>query len=229
MSQISSPAVQAASASPENLSIASAVSAVKDAIRAVRAGRAVAMFDDHDREDECDLVVPAEAMDEAMMALFIRECSGIVCLCLDDARIRQLGLPPMVSCNESRHQTAFTVSIEARQGVTTGVSARDRLTTIRTAIAPNARPHDVVRPGHVFPLRANPDGVLGRRGHTEGSVDLARLAGFQPAAVLCELMNPDGSMMRGEAARRFAAERGFPVLSISQLVEYRQAFECSAT
>jgi len=156
------------------------------------------------------------------MALFIRECSGIVCLCLDDARVRQLDLPPMVARNESRHGTAFTVSIEARQGVSTGVSARDRLTTIRAAVAADARPEDLARPGHIFPLRAHSQGVLGRRGHTEGSVELARLAGFPPAAVLCELMNADGSMMRGAATEAFAAAHGFPLLSIAELVRYRE-------
>lgn len=206
----------------------SASAAVREAIKAVRAGRAVALFDDHDREDECDLVIPAEVMDEAMMALFIRECSGIVCLCLDEAQVRHLCLPPMVVSNESRFRTAFTVSIEARQGVSTGVSAKDRLTTIRAAIADAARPEDLVSPGHVFPLRAHPQGVLGRRGHTEGSVDLARLAGFKPAAVLCELMHPDGTMMRGQAARDFAAAYDFPVLSIAQLVEYRRQSELEA-
>ncbi|MCE1241694.1 3,4-dihydroxy-2-butanone-4-phosphate synthase [Oryzomicrobium sp.] len=196
--------------------------AVADAIAALRDGRAVVLLDDFDRENEGDLIVAAEAMDEAMMALFIRECSGIVCLCLDDARIRRLDLPPMVVRNESRHGTAFTVSIEAKVGVTTGVSAADRLTTIRAAIAPDATPADLARPGHVFPLRAHSKGVLGRRGHTEGSVDLARLAGFAPAAVLCELMNPDGTMMRGAALEAFAAARGFPLLTIAQLAEYRQ-------
>ncbi len=201
---------------------AAAVAAVDTAIAAFRDGRAVVLLDDHDRENEADLIVPAVTMTETQMALFIRECSGIVCLCLDDARVRQLDLPPMVARNESRHGTAFTVSIEARQGVSTGVSARDRLTTIRAAVAADARPEDLARPGHIFPLRAHSQGVLGRRGHTEGSVDLARLAGFPPAAVLCELMNADGSMMRGAATEAFAAAHGFPLLSIAELVRYRE-------
>ena len=201
---------------------AAAVAAVDTAIAAFRDGRAVVLLDDHDRENEADLIVPAVTMTETQMALFIRECSGIVCLCLDDARVRQLDLPPMVARNESRHGTAFTVSIEARQGVSTGVSARDRLTTIRAAVAADARPADLARPGPIFPLRAHSQGVLGRRGHTEGSVDLARLAGFPPAAVLCELMNADGSMMRGAATEAFAAAHGFPLLSIAELVRYRE-------
>lgn len=208
-----------------HLDFAAVRAAVGAAIKAVGSGRAVALFDDNDREDECDLVIPAEVMDEAMMALFIRECSGIVCLCLDEARVSRLQLPPMVTSNESRFRTAFTVSIEARHGVSTGVSAHDRLTTIRTAIAESAQPEDLVSPGHVFPLRAHPQGVLGRRGHTEGSVDLARLAGFKPAAVLCELMHADGSMMRGQAARHFAERHGFPVLTVAQLATFRRYAE----
>ena len=199
-----------------------AKAAIDVAASAFRAGRPVALFDDHDREDECDLVIPGEVMDEATMALFIRECSGIVCLCLDPAWVDRLQLPPMAETNQSRFGAAFTVSIEARHGVTTGVSAHDRLRTIRAAIADAAHPADVVSPGHVFPLRAHPQGVLGRRGHTEGSVDLVRLAGYKPAAVICELMNPDGTMLRGDGARAFAARNGFPALSIAQIVSYRQ-------
>jgi 3,4-dihydroxy 2-butanone 4-phosphate synthase len=125
--------------------------------------------------------------------------------------------------NGSRYGTPFTVSIEARHGVTTGVSAADRVSTIQAAIARNAQPDDLVRPGHVFPLRATPGGVLARAGHTEGSVDLARLAGLQPAAVLCELMNPDGTMMRGEQIEQFAEERAFPILTIAELIQWRRA------
>jgi 3,4-dihydroxy 2-butanone 4-phosphate synthase len=135
--------------------------------------------------------------------------------------VRALELPPMAQENGSRYGTPFTVSIEAREGVTTGVSAQDRVTTIRAAIAPNAKPQDLVRPGHVFPLRANPGGVLARAGHTEGSVELAILAGLQPSAVLCELMNEDGTMMRGEAIERFARQRGYPILTIAELIEWR--------
>jgi 3,4-dihydroxy 2-butanone 4-phosphate synthase len=153
----------------------------------------------------------------------IRECSGIVCLCLSADKVRELELPPMAIENGSRYGTPFTVSIEARHGVTTGVSAADRVTTVRAAIAPDAKPEDLVRPGHVFPLRATPGGVLARAGHTEGSVDLATMAGLQPAAVLCELMNPDGTMMRGEDIERFAEERGFPILTIAEMIEWRKA------
>jgi 3,4-dihydroxy 2-butanone 4-phosphate synthase len=193
------------------------------ALQAMREGRAVVLQDDHDRENEADLIVAAEHLSVETMALLIRECSGIVCLCLPDERIRALELPPMAVNNESRHGTAFTVSIEARQGVTTGVSAADRVTTIRAAIADHAKPADIVRPGHVFPLRAMPGGVLARRGHTEGTVDLAILAGLKPAGVLCELMNPDGTMMRGAEVEGFAAQHNMPMLTIAELVEFRRA------
>lgn len=196
---------------------------VEKAISAFREGRPVILMDDDDRENEADLIIPAEIITEPLMALFIRECSGIVCLCMDATRIQQLELPPMVTNNKSRFGTAFTISIEARDGVTTGVSAKDRVTTIQAAIAENARPNDLVHPGHVFPLRAHEQGVLGRRGHTEGSTDLARIAGFRPSAVLCELMNPDGTMMRGQEIQRFSAEKDFPILSIENLVCYRKA------
>jgi 3,4-dihydroxy 2-butanone 4-phosphate synthase len=192
---------------------------VSEAVQAFREGRAVVLADDPDRENEGDLIIPAEKLTVEVMALMIRECSGIVCLCLEDALARHLELPPMVARNESKNQTAFTVSIEAKEGVTTGVSAQDRLTTIRAAIRPGALPGDLARPGHVFPLRAHPKGLAGRRGHTEGSVDLARMAGLMPAAVLCELMNADGTMMRGETLERFAEDHGFPFLTVQDLVE----------
>ncbi|MGF6242746.1 3,4-dihydroxy 2-butanone 4-phosphate synthase [Paraburkholderia sp. GAS38] len=193
------------------------------ALQAMRDGRAVVLQDDHDRENEADLIVSAERLTNETMALLIRECSGIVCLCLPDDKVRALHLPPMAARNESRHGTAFTVSIEAREGVTTGVSAADRVTTIRAAIAENAKPTDIVSPGHVFPLRASPGGVLARRGHTEGTVDLAILAGLRPAGVLCELMNADGTMTRGADVERFAAQHNLPMLTIAELVEFRAA------
>jgi 3,4-dihydroxy 2-butanone 4-phosphate synthase len=191
------------------------------AVEATRAGIPVILLDDFDRENEADLIVAADKLTVETMAVMIRECSGIVCLCLSADKVRALDLPPMAQENGSRYGTPFTVSIEAREGVTTGVSAQDRVTTIRAAIAPAARPQDLVRPGHVFPLRANPGGVLARAGHTEGSVELAILAGLQPSAVLCELMNEDGTMMRGAAIERFARQRGYPILTIAELIEWR--------
>jgi len=193
------------------------------ALEALRQGRAVALLDDDDRENEADLIYAAEKLYIEGMALMIRECSGIVCLCLPDETVRALHLPPMVADNGSKYGTAFTVSIEAREGVTTGVSAVDRLTTIRAAIADGAKPGDIVSPGHVFPLRAQPGGVLTRRGHTEGTVDLTILAGLKPAGVLCELMNPDGTMSRGAQIDAFVKERNIPVLTIAELADFRIA------
>jgi len=195
------------------------------ALAAMRAGRPVILVDDEDRENEADLIVAAEALTVPTMALLIRECSGIVCLCLTRDKVTALDLPPMVDRNESRFSTAFTVSIEARHGVTTGVSAQDRVATIRAAIAEGAQPGDLVRPGHVFPLSAHPQGVLGRRGHTEGAVDLARLAGLRPAAVLCELMNPDGTMARGPDIERFAEWHDLLVIRIDDLIRWRELEE----
>lgn len=201
---------------------------VQQALIAMREGRPVILMDDIDRENEADLIVAAEKITTESMALMIRDCSGIVCLCLTDEKLQALDLPPMVAQNESRYGTAFTVSIEAKVGVTTGVSAADRVTTIRTAIADHAKPEDLARPGHVFPLRAQPGGVLQRRGHTEGSVDLARLAGLKPAAVLCELMNEDGTMAHGEQVVQYAMRHRLPVVSIADLVAYRGAEEVQA-
>ena len=194
---------------------------LRRAIAAMQQGKPLLLCDDDERENEADLVVAAERIDVPAMALLIRECAGIVCLCLGDELLQGLDLPPMVAHNECSHGTAFTVSVDARRGIRTGVSAADRVATVRAAIADDARASDLVRPGHVFPLRAVPGGVLVRRGHTEGAVDLARLAGLKPAAVICELMNADGSMARGEQIRRFARRRGLPVLSIADLVDWR--------
>ena len=196
-------------------------SRIHAALHAMRAGIPVVLLDDFDRENEADLIVAAEHVTVETMALLIRECSGIVCLCLNAETVRALALPPMVTQNESRYGTPFTVSIEAREGISTGVSAADRVTTVRAAIAPDAKPEDLVKPGHVFPLCATTGGVLARRGHTEGAIDLAELAGLRPAAVLCELMNPDGSMMRGAEIDAFAATHGMPILSIADLIAWR--------
>lgn len=196
---------------------------VEQALQALREQRGVLLVDDDDRENEGDLIFAAEHISVPQMAMLIRECSGIVCLCLTDDRLCQLGLPPMVANNTSKNGTAFTVSIEAKNGVSTGVSAQDRVTTIRTAIAPHARPEDLARPGHVFPLRAQPGGVFTRRGHTEGTVDLMLLAGLQPAGVLCELTNADGSMARLPQVAAFAKQHDMPVCAIEDIVRYRQA------
>jgi 3,4-dihydroxy 2-butanone 4-phosphate synthase len=200
---------------------------IEAAIAAMRAGIPVVMLDDHDRENEADLVVAAETLTRDVMAQLIR-AGGLVCLALEDERLKQLDLPPMVPANDSLHGTAFTVSIDARHGVSTGISAADRLATVRAAIAPNAKPADLARPGHIFPLRAVPGGVLARRGHTEGSVDLAKLAGLMPAAVIVELMDREGEMLRSKAAKNYARRHGFPVLTIAEIVAYRSKVERDA-
>jgi len=195
------------------------------AMNDMRRGHPVILVDDFDRENEADLIVAAEKLSAAAMAVLIRECSGIVCLCLPAEALDRLHIPLMVSNNESRFQTAFTVSIEAREGVTTGVSAQDRVTTIRAAIKDGAQPSDLVSPGHVFPLRAAPGGILERKGHTEGAVELARLAGLKPAAVLCEITNEDGTMAKGNRIDEFAEEHEMVVLSIAELAAYRLSLE----
>jgi 3,4-dihydroxy 2-butanone 4-phosphate synthase / GTP cyclohydrolase II len=193
---------------------------VHAAVTAIRAGRAVILVDDEDRENEGDLVFAAEhATPEAInfMAKFGR---GLICLSLTGEQIDRLRLPMMPQAGAPLG-TAFTLSIEAREGVTTGISAADRARTIQVAIAPDASPHDVVTPGHIFPLRARPGGVLVRTGQTEGSVDLARLAGLQPAAVICEIMNDDGSMARMPDLQVFSKTHDLPILSIADLIRYR--------
>jgi 3,4-dihydroxy 2-butanone 4-phosphate synthase len=196
---------------------------IQAAIDAMQSALPVIVLDDDDRENEADLIAAASNLTHDVMARMIRDCSGIVCLCLDAATVDRLELPMMATRNESRFGTPFTVSIEARHGVTTGVSAADRLTTVRAAIASNAKASDIVSPGHMFPLRASPGGVLTRRGHTEGSVDLAQLAGLGSAAVLCELMTRDGDMLRGRQAKAYGRRNGFPVLTIEDIVAYRQS------
>jgi 3,4-dihydroxy 2-butanone 4-phosphate synthase len=183
--------------------------------------------DDEDRENEGDLIFPAESLTEAQMAMLIRDCSGIVCLCLPGEKIDSLNLPMMVKHSSCRFKTAFTVSIDAVYGVTTGVSAKDRMTTVQAAIADEARPDDLSRPGHVFPLRARDGGVLERTGHTEATVDLMRLAGLRPYGVLAELTNPDGTMALGPDIDVFAERHGMPVLSIADVVHYRETLRVS--
>jgi 3,4-dihydroxy 2-butanone 4-phosphate synthase len=211
------------------LQFGSPIQRVENALTALRAGRGVLVVDDEDRENEGDLIFAAETMTVEQMALMIRACSGIVCLCLTDDRVRQLQLPMMVENNSSQFQTAFTVTIEAAHGVTTGVSAQDRLTTIAAAIADGAEPSDLHRPGHVFPLRARKGGVLERRGHTEATIDLMGLAGFNPYGVLCELTNDDGSMARLAEVVAFAIQQQCPVLSIEDLVAYRLQLQQQAS
>ncbi|MCO6549330.1 MULTISPECIES: 3,4-dihydroxy-2-butanone-4-phosphate synthase [unclassified Gilliamella] len=194
---------------------------VKKAIASIKAGQGVLVLDDEDRENEGDIIWAAESITIEQMALTIRYGSGIVCLCLPKKRCDELNLPMMVENNTSKNNTAFTISIEAANGVTTGVSAADRVTTIKAAVNDNAKPSDLNHPGHVFPLVAKEGGVLIRRGHTEASIDLVTLAGLKPAAVLCELTNDDGTMARAPEVVKFANEYHMPVVTIEDIVEYR--------
>ncbi|WP_159023276.1 3,4-dihydroxy-2-butanone-4-phosphate synthase [Formosa sp. L2A11] len=185
-------------------------------------GKGVILIDDKNRENEGDLVFSAHNMTLKDMALMIRNCSGIVCLCLTNEKADSLNLPYMVEVNTSSFQTPFTVSIEAKEGVTTGVSAKDRLTTIQVASNENAKSQDLAKPGHIFPLRGRNNGVLDRKGHTEGSIDLMKLAGLKPEAVLCELMNADGTMARIDTISKFANEHDLMVVSIEDIIHYRK-------
>ncbi len=198
---------------------------VESALQALREQRGVMVLDHEDRENEADMIFAAETMTVEQMALTIRHGSGIVCLCITEQRRQQLALPMMVENNSSAYGTGFTVTIEAAQGVTTGVSAADRLTTVRAAIAEHAVADDLNRPGHVFPLRAREGGVLTRGGHTEATIDLVRLAGFSPTGVLCELTNDDGTMARAPEAIIFAKQYNMPVVTIDDLVAWRQRYD----
>jgi 3,4-dihydroxy 2-butanone 4-phosphate synthase len=196
---------------------------VEKALAAVRQGRGILVTDDEDRENEGDVIFPAQTITDAQMALLIRDCSGIVCLCLTGDKVDALDLPMMVEANTSRFGTAFTVSIEAAKGVTTGVSAHDRAVTVRAAAADDAKPEDLHTPGHIFPLRSRTGGVLERPGHTEATVDLMRLAGRKPYGVLCELTNPDGTMARLPEIVAFSRRHYMPVVTVEDLIEYRRS------
>ena len=197
------------------------IALVDRAIAEIRKGRMVILTDDEDRENEGDLVMAAEKVTPAAINFMATHGRGLICVSLTEDRIRQLALPLMVQDNTSPFGTAFTVSIEAARGVTTGISAADRARTILAAVAPKAKPGDLVRPGHVFPLRAREGGVLVRTGQTEGSVDLARLAGLFPAGVICEVMNPDGTMARRPELQRFGRKHALTLLSVADLIRYR--------
>lgn len=199
------------------------VQRVERALLSLKNGQGVLVTDDEERENEGDLIYAAESLTKEQMALLIRECSGIVCLCLPEQKIKQLQLPMMVQDNKSHYQTAFTVSIEAANGVTTGVSAQDRVTTIHAAIAADAQPQDIHSPGHVFPLRARAGGVLERRGHTEATVDLMTLSGLNPCGVLCEVTLENGEMARMPELIDFAQKHDIPLVTIEDLAQYRLA------
>jgi 3,4-dihydroxy 2-butanone 4-phosphate synthase/GTP cyclohydrolase II len=194
---------------------------VEAALEDIRQGKMVILVDDEDRENEGDLTMAAEKVTPEAINFMAKYGRGLICLSLTDERLNELRLPMMVSENTSRFQTAFTVSVDARKGVTTGISAADRATTILTAVDENTQPEDLVSPGHIFPLRARQGGVLVRTGQTEGSVDLARLAGLKPAGVICEIMKDDGTMARMPDLLIFAEEHGLKIVTISDLIKYR--------
>jgi 3,4-dihydroxy 2-butanone 4-phosphate synthase / GTP cyclohydrolase II len=197
-----------------------------EALAALKQGRMIIVTDDEQRENEADLVLAAEHVNEQAMAFIIRHTGGVVCLALSNVLADQLHLPPMVAQNTSSRGTPFTISIEAKEGVSTGISAHDRTVTIQKAISPQALPSDLVSPGHVFPLRADNGGVLVRAGHTEASIDLMKLADLRKGAILSELMNEDGTMMRGETLRRFAEEHDIPLVSVAEIIAHRRQTEC---
>jgi 3,4-dihydroxy 2-butanone 4-phosphate synthase/GTP cyclohydrolase II len=194
---------------------------IPELLEELRAGRMVVVVDDEDRENEGDLIMAAELVKPSDINFMVTHARGLVCLSLTRERCAQLGLNPMVRDNTSQHHTNFTVSIEAAEGVTTGISAYDRAHTVRTAVRPDAKPADLSQPGHIFPLMAQPGGVLNRAGHTEAAADLALLAGFEPAGVLVEILNPDGSMARRPQLEAFAREHGLKIGSIEDLIRYR--------
>ena len=198
---------------------------VEEALEDFRLGRMLIIVDDEDRENEGDLAIAAEHITPEAINFMAKHGRGLICLALSSGIVDQLGLEMMARNNQSPFQTAFTVSIEARHGVTTGISAADRATTVKAAVAVDARPNDLVQPGHIFPLRARAGGVLVRTGQTEGSVDLARLAGLRPGAVICEIMNDDGTMARRPDLEVFAQEHDIKIVTIADLIAYRMRTE----
>jgi 3,4-dihydroxy 2-butanone 4-phosphate synthase/GTP cyclohydrolase II len=198
---------------------------IEDALAEIRAGRMVIVVDDEDRENEGDLIFAAEKVTPETISFMVRHCSGIIFVSMESERLEALHLPPMVAENSESMRTAFTISVDARHGTTTGISAADRTVTIRTLVDADAKPSDLARPGHIFPLRYTPGGVLRRAGHTEASVDLARGAGLYPAGVGCELVNEDGTMARLPDLERFAEEHGLLIISIADLISYRRRWE----
>ncbi|CAK0739379.1 3,4-dihydroxy-2-butanone 4-phosphate synthase [uncultured Gammaproteobacteria bacterium] len=201
------------------------VSPIEQIVEDARQGRMFILVDDENRENEGDLIIPAEAASAEMINFMIRYGRGLVCLALSRERVERLNLPLMARHNQSRHQTAFTLSIEAREGVSTGISAADRARTIQAAVAPKATAYDIVTPGHIFPLVARDGGVLVRAGHTEAAVDIARLAGREPAGVICEILNDDGTMARLPDLIVFARQHGLKVGTIADLIAWRRRTE----
>ncbi|AOA59771.1 bifunctional 3,4-dihydroxy-2-butanone-4-phosphate synthase/GTP cyclohydrolase II [Acinetobacter larvae] len=202
-----------------------ALNTVEELIADIRAGKMVILMDDEDRENEGDLVIAATHVRPEDINFMITHARGLVCLTLSKERCQQLNLPLMVEANGAQHGTNFTLSIEAAEGISTGISAAERAHTIRTAVAAHAKPSDIVQPGHIFPLMAQPGGVLHRAGHTEAGCDLARLAGLEPAAVICEIIKEDGSMARRPDLEIFAEKHGIKIGTIADLIHYRMTNE----
>ena len=202
---------------------------IEEALDDIREGRMVILIDDEDRENEGDLTIAAEKVTPEIINFMAKYGRGLICLSMTPERVEYLKLPMMADMNTSRFGTAFTVSIEARKGVTTGISAADRAKTIKTAIDPKSKSEDIARPGHIFPLRAQRGGVLKRAGQTEGSVDLATLAGLYPAGVICEIMNDDGTMARVPELAAFAKKHGLKMITIKDLIQFRMRNQCLVT
>ncbi len=198
---------------------------IEEIIEEARAGRMFILVDDEDRENEGDLIIPAQYAHADAVNFMAKYGRGLICLALESAQVKRLGLPPMARHNMSRHATAFTVSIEAREGITTGISAGDRARTVAAAINPAATAQDIASPGHIFPLEARDGGVLVRAGHTEAAVDISRLAGLNPAGVICEVMNDDGTMARLPDLITFGKEHGIKIATIADLIAYRRRSE----
>ena len=202
-----------------------AISSIEEIIIEMRAGRMVILVDEEDRENEGDLVLAAEHVTPEAINFMVKHARGLVCLTLNESRCKQIGLTPMARDNKSAYNTAFTVSIEAATGVTTGISAHDRARTIQVAVARDAKPDDIVQPGHIFPITAKPGGVLVRAGHTEAGCDLAQIAGFEPSSVICEILKDDGSMARLPDLIEFAREHNLKIGTIADLIHYRSRNE----
>jgi 3,4-dihydroxy 2-butanone 4-phosphate synthase / GTP cyclohydrolase II len=202
-----------------------AFSTIPELVEELRAGRIIILVDDEDRENEGDLIVASSCITPEHINFMATHARGLICLTLTEQRCRQLGLPLMVEHNTEAQGTRFTVSVDAARGATTGISAADRALAVRTAVAPGAEPHDLVMPGHIFPLMAEPGGVLTRAGHTEAGSDLARLAGFEPSATIVEVLNEDGTMARRPDLEAFAAQHGLKLGSIADLIQYRMVNE----
>jgi 3,4-dihydroxy 2-butanone 4-phosphate synthase/GTP cyclohydrolase II len=207
------------------LSTSASIAPIEEIIAEMRAGRMVILVDEEDRENEGDLVLAAEHVTPEAINFMVKHARGLVCLTLTEARCKQIGLTQMARDNKSQFSTAFTVSIEAATGVTTGISAQDRSRTVQAAVARNAGPEDIVQPGHIFPITAKPGGVLVRAGHTEAGCDLAQMAGLEPSSVICEILKDDGSMARLPDLIEFASEHGLKIGTIADLIHYRSRNE----